>query len=121
MPIRYYDEKLRRYKRLPIVRGLFAANLLFAMATLVAWQAALMNYFGPLSWATRNAMPDGRALPFALEYPLVLFWAGPAVAMALAWVLMQGRNYRAAFGVLAIPLLVLLLSMAMYIAAPSVT
>ena len=118
MPIRHYDEKLRRYRKLPIVRVLFAANMLFAVATLIAWQAALMNFFGPLAWATSHTMPDGREWPLVLNYPLVLFWSGPALAMVIAWLYMQDRNYRAAFGVLSVPLLVLGLSLAMFYLQP---
>ena len=119
MAIRYYDDGTGRYRKLPLVRVLFAANLLFAVATLVAWQSAFLVLLGPLTWATNQTVPFERDLAHLFEYPLMLFWLGPAIAMATASLLIQGRNFRAAFGVLAIPMLFVLLSVAMFWAAPN--
>ena len=119
MPIKYYDDGTGRYRKLPMVRVLFAANLLFAVATLVAWQSAVLTLLGPLTWATSQSVPFERDLGHLFEYPLMLFWLGPAVAMATASILIQARNYRAAFGVLAVPMLFLLLSVAMYWTVPN--
>lgn len=116
MPIQHYEQP--KYHRLPLVRALFAANLLFATATLVAWQSALIILLGPLIWAADETLPQERGLAHIFEYPLVVFWAGPAFAMAFGWVLIQGRNYRAAFGVLALPVIVMALIFVMYWTVP---
>ena len=116
MPIRYYEEP--RYRKLPLVRALFAANLLFAVATLVAWQAAFIHLLGPLAWAASASVTYKRGLSHLFEYPLVLFWFGPALAMFSGWVLVQGRSYKAAFAILSLPLVVMALTFVMYAVVP---
>lgn len=116
MSIRYHEQP--RYKRLPLVRALFAANLLFAVAILVAWQGAIIIMIGPLSWAVNDSVTYERDFWHILQYPLVAFWAGPAIAMACGWVLLQARHYRAAFGVLMTPLIMTILTYVMYWIVP---
>lgn len=106
MAIKYYEDGAGRYRKLPIVRVLFAANLLFAVATLVAWQSAMIVLLRPMAWATNETLPSEHDLDHLFSYPLILFWFAPAVAMATAWVLIQGRRNRAAFGILSLPILV---------------
>ena len=117
MPIKYYEKG--RYSKLPLVRALFAANMLFAVATLVAWQWALIYMLGPLNWAANQSMPHEHNFARIFEYPLILFWSGPALAMAAGWMLMQAQHHRAAFGVLALPLMVMGLTFVMYWAVPN--
>ena len=114
--IRYYDKI--RYRRLPLVRALFAANFLFVVSTLLSWQFAFIYLLGPMTWAVDRSLPFERDLIHILDYPLVLFWSGPACAVAIASVLVQGNNHRAAFGVLVLPLLVLALTLGMYWIVP---
>jgi uncharacterized membrane protein len=116
MTIKYTENW--RYRNLPVVRALLAANLAFAIAILVAWQTALMVVLGPLGWAADQPIPSSQALENLMTYPLLLYWAGPAAAMALGWVLMQGKHYKAAFGVLLIPVLVTVLLVAVYSLLP---
>ncbi len=116
MSIRYYEQP--RYKRLPLVRALFAANLLFAVAILVAWQGAIIVMIGPLTWAVNDSVTYERDLWRIVQYPLVIFWVGPAFAMALGWTLMQARHYRLAFGVLMTPLAITFLTYVMYWIVP---
>jgi hypothetical protein len=106
MVIKYYENGAGRYRKLPFVRALFAANLLFAVATLVAWQSAFLVLLTPLAWATGQPVPTEHALDHLFAYPLILFWLAPAMAMATAWVMIQERRYRSAFGILALPMLV---------------
>lgn len=117
MPIRYHEQP--RYKRLPLVRALFAANMLFAVAILVAWQGAIIYMIGPLSWAVNDSVTYERNFWHIVQYPLVIFWAGPALAMALGWMLMQARHYRSAFGVLMTPLAITILTYVMYWLVPN--
>jgi hypothetical protein len=117
MTIRYHERG--RYAKLPLVRALLATNLLFAVAVLVCWQSALIFLLGPISWAADQPVPTSRNLENLLEYPLLVFWAGPALAMATGWILIQGRNYKAAFGVLAVPVLVAFLMVVLYWTVPS--
>jgi uncharacterized membrane protein len=118
MAIRYMENG--RYRKLPVVRALLAANLAFAILILLAWQMALIVVLGPLGWAVDHPIPSARTLENFLTYPLVLFWAGPAMAMAVGWMLLQARRYKAAFGVLVTPVLVTVLLAAVYIILPHV-
>ncbi len=116
MTIKYRENW--RYRNLPVVRALLATNLLFAVAILVAWQMTLMVVLGPLGWAADQAIPSALTLDNLLAYPLLVFWAGPALATATGWVLLRGERYRAAFGVLMLPVLVMALLVAVYILVP---
>jgi hypothetical protein len=116
MPITYHEQG--RYRNLPFVRALFATNFVFAIATLVAWQWAFLYLLGPLTWAADRPVPYDRNLQHIFEYPLILFWLGPAVVMAIAWTLIQARHYRAAFGLLLLPLLVAFVALIMYLVVP---
>ena len=77
MSIRYYEQP--RYQKLPLIRALFAANLLFAVATLVAWQSAFIHLIAPLTWAVNDTVtfehsfPAGIVLP-ALHDHVDIFW-----------------------------------------------
>ena len=117
MPIRHYDKIA--YRKLPLIRALFATNLVFAVATLVAWQTALIHLLNALAWSADGTLPPERSLDQMLEYPLMLFWAGPAFAMAIAWMCIQGNNFKAAFGVLMLPVLAIMLSFALYFVLPT--
>lgn len=116
MSIRYYEQP--SYQRLPFVRALFAANMLFAVAVLVAWQSAIIALIAPLTWAVNDTVTFERDFWQILQYPLVFFWAGPAFAMATGWMLVQSRHYRTAFGVLVTPMLVVGLTFVMYWIVP---
>ena len=117
MPLNYSEHL--RYRKLPIVRALLATNLLFAVAVLVSWQWALMFALGPISWAADHPVPHGRDFAHLFEYPLLVFWAGPALAMMTGWMLMQSRRYKAAFGVLALPMLVCAITIVLYWTVPN--
>ena len=119
MPIQYHEQG--RYKNLPFVRVLFATNFLFAVATLVAWQTTLMFFLLPIAWSANESVPSERSFVHLFEYPLIIFWAGPAFAMFLASVFMKARHHKAAFGVLALPLLIMGLSLTMYWVLPDGT
>jgi hypothetical protein len=112
-----YDTQWR-YQKMPIVRALLATNLAFAIAILVAWQAALMVVLGPLGWAADQPIPTSQTLENMFRYPLVLFWAGPAMAMMTGWMLLNAKRYKAAFGVLVLPVLVTALLTAVYFTMP---
>jgi hypothetical protein len=114
--IKYHENW--RYRNLPVVRALLATNLAFAIAILIAWQSALMVVLGPLGWAADHPFPSSITLENLFAYPLLLYWGGPAAAMATGWVLMQGKHYKAAFGVLALPVLVTVLLAAVYVFMP---
>ena len=117
VPIKYHEKG--RYQKLPIVRVLFAANLAFALVTLIAWQWALFYVLGPITWAADQTVPVERDFRHLLEYPLFMFWFGPAVAMAGGWALLQSQNYKAAFGVLALPVMMMLITLILYWIVPN--
>ena len=116
MPITYHERG--RYRNLSAVRLLFAANLAFAVLVLIAWQCALLFVLGPINWAANQSIPSATDLMRLFDYPLVLYWAAPMAAMGAAWVMLQAQRYRAAFGILALPVLVMLLTLVMYWAVP---
>jgi uncharacterized membrane protein len=116
MTIKYHEHW--RYQNMPVVRALLAANLAFALAILVAWQMALIVVLGPLGWAADQPITSSQTLDNLLTYPLVLYWAGPAIAMAAGWMLLQAKRYKAAFGVLVTPVLVTLLLAVVYFFMP---
>lgn len=107
-----------RTAKLPLVRALLATNLLFAVAVLVAWQSTLMVLLGPLGWAADEPVPSSRGWENLFQYPLLVFWAGPALAMAFGWMMIQARNYKAAFGALALPLIMMIIIVVLYWAVP---
>jgi hypothetical protein len=112
MAMRYLD---RNYRKMPVVRVLFAANLVFAVLVLLAWQLAVLFVLGPLGWAADQPFPTPNSFESLLRYPLVIYWAGPALAMAIAWLLMQSHRHKAAFGVLAVPVIMSILLVAVYL------
>ena len=112
MPITYHEHG--RYRSLPFVRWLFAANVIFSGLVLGAWQFAVMILLEPLGWAADQAMPSEINLSRMFDYPLVVYWVMPSLAMMCAWLLLKSGNYRAAFGILALPLVVITLSLVMY-------
>jgi hypothetical protein len=116
MTIKYLEHG--RYQKMPVVRALLATNLAFAIAILVAWQMALMVVLGPLGWAADQPIPSSHSLGNLFTYPLLLFWAGPAVAMMAGWMLLHAKRYKAAFGVLMLPMLVTALLAAVYVLMP---
>lgn len=118
MPMTYHEQT--RYQKLALVRLLFVANVAFAALVLVAWQFTLVLVLGPISWASDQPVPSSLNLSRLLDYPLVLYWAAPALAMATAWLMLQSRRYRAAFGILALPILIMVITMVMYWAVPAV-
>jgi uncharacterized membrane protein len=116
MTIKYHEHW--RYRNMPVVRALLAANLAFAIAILVAWQMALIIVLGPLGWAVDRPISTSQTLDNLLTYPLLLFWAGPAIAMVVGWMLLRAQRYKAAFGVLVVPVLVTVLLAAVYCLMP---
>jgi hypothetical protein len=116
MPMRYLD---RRYRKLPVVRVLFATNMVFALAVLIAWQLAVLAVLGPLGWAADQPIPTAQNFENLFRYPLVIFWAGPALAMVVAWLLMQAHNHKAAFGVLIVPVLMTVLLIGVFFLTPN--
>ena len=118
MPISYHEQG--RYRKLPIVRALFATNLVFAVAILVAWQAAVIFVIDPMVWAADRPLPSGNDVWHMFQYPMFVFWAGPSMAMAAGWVLVQSQNYKAALGVLLMPLLVAITTVIFYVIVPLV-
>jgi hypothetical protein len=119
MTIKYLERG--RYRNMPVVRVLLATNLVFAVAILVAWQMALIAVLGPLGWAADEPIPASRTLENLLTYPLLVFWSGPALAMLAGWMLLQAKRYKAAFGVLMLPVLVKSLLVAVYFLLPQAT
>ena len=117
MPITYHEQT--RFQKLTMVRLLFAANVAFAALVLIAWQFTLLMVLGPISWASDQPVPSALNLSRLVEYPLVLDWAAPMLAMGTAWLLLQSRRYRAAFGILALPMLVMAITLVMYWAVPA--
>ena len=116
MPLQYHERG--RYRKLPVVRALFATNLLFAVSILVAWQAAVIFVIDPMTWAADSSLPSGRDVWHMFQYPMYIFWAGPSMAMAGGWVLMQSRNYKAALGLLLLPLLMAIVTVVLYWIVP---
>jgi hypothetical protein len=116
MTIKYHEHG--RHRNLPVVRALLVTNLVFALAILVAWQMALMFVLGPLGWAADQPIPSALTLENLLTYPLLVFWAGPAMAMMTGWMLLRAQRTRAAFGVLMLPVLVTGLLAAVYVLVP---
>ena len=117
MPITYHERG--RYRNLTMVRFLFAANLAFATIVLLAWQCALLFILGPVNWAANRSVPSATDLMRLFDYPLVLYWAAPVAAMLIAWLMLQAQRYRAAFGILALPMLVMMLTLVMYWMVPT--
>ena len=117
MTIKYYERG--RYRKMPVVRALFATNLAFAIAILVAWQLTMFVVLGPLGWAADQPIPLSHTLENLLRYPLVIFWAGPALAMAAGWMLLQSHRHTAALGVLLLPMLVMAMLAAVYFFQPN--
>ena len=117
MPLTYHEHG--RYRKLPVVRALLATNLLFAIAILVAWQWALLYVLGPITWAADQPVPHDRDFIHIFEYPLIVFWAGPAMAMAFGWVMIQGKHHKAALGILVLPLLILTIMLTLYWTVPN--
>ena len=117
MPMTYHEQG--RYQKLTMVRLLFVANLAFAALVLAAWQFTLLMVLGPMNWAADRPVPSALDFTRLLEYPLVLYWAAPMLAMGTAWIMLQSRRYRAAFGILALPVLVMAITMVMYWAVPA--
>ena len=54
------------------------------------------------------------ALIVLLQYPLALFWFGPAVAVGVGWVAMRAHKYKTAVTVMVAPVLAGLLIFALY-------
>ena len=107
------------YWNRPAVRALLATNVLFAAAILVSWQWAIIFVLDPMTWAASQPVPHGHEWIHLLEYPLIVFWALPSLAVAVGWVLIQGRHYRAAFGLLSLPILISALTLVMYVTLPT--
>ncbi len=119
MTIKYHERG--RCRNMPVVRALFATNLAFAIAILVSWQLTMIVILGPLGWAADQPIPTAHTLENLLTYPLLLFWGGPAAAMAIGWTLLQSQRYKAACGVLLMPVVVSLLLIAVYLTHPGAT
>jgi hypothetical protein len=118
MATKYYA--VQKYSRLPLVRAMFATNLGFALAVLLAWQSVIMPILDPLAWGADRPVPSDVSMARLLEYPLLVFWAGPVAAMCAGWVLMENRRYKTALGVMLVPLLVFVLMFVMHALVPNV-
>jgi hypothetical protein len=117
MTTQFYTKSKPR--RRPLVRALFASNLLFIAGVLFAWQSMLMVIVGPLGWGADHQVPSDQSLNRLIEYPLLVFWAGPAVAVLVGKILIENRHYKTAFGIMVLPLLVFMLMFALYALVPN--
>ena len=113
-----FSEKLR-YRKLPLLRVLLASNLLFAVSILVAWQCALIFVLDPLNWSASGQFAPRNDLTNIFTYPLILFWAGPALAMMAGWILAEAKKFKMAFGVLVLPMLLIVVTIVMYGLVPN--
>jgi hypothetical protein len=118
MAAKYYA--VQKYTRMPLVRAIFATNLGFALGVLMAWQSVIKPVLDPLGWGADQPVPSDASIARLLEYPLLIFWAGPAIAMCVGWLLMENRRYKSALGVMLLPLLVFVLMFVMHAIVPNV-
>lgn len=105
-------------RKLPLIRGLMLVNLLLGGLVIVAWQMALLIILDPMSWATAQSFSQDKSWMNLFTYPLALFWITPTLAVLTSWAALKSRRYAVAAGVAFAPVVVALLTIAIYWIAP---
>ena len=79
-------------------------NAAFAGGVIMRAEATALLLVDPIRWATWTAMSSR---PDLFEFPFVMLWAMPVLAVGIAWVLKTGGALRVAVWVSCFPLLYL--------------
>jgi len=76
-----YDSERRKPVQSHLLNFAMGVNLVIALVTLTSWAVIRMTVAQPLGWATSQIIGDD---PGFLDYPFVLLWAVPILAVLVA-------------------------------------
>lgn len=104
-------EPTRSWASLPLM----IVNTALSTGVIFWWAFLSLILADPVNWATARHM---NARPELFDYPFVMIWATPALAVVGAWLCEQFKLFRLAVPLLSFPLVYLGMILAIYYAAP---
>jgi ABC-type multidrug transport system fused ATPase/permease subunit len=109
------SDNRRRKRNSRFLSALFIINGLFVAGVLLWWQWMAGVMSEPVRWATWRALGPR---PSMLEYPFILLWTLPLVAVSISWFARKFNNMRLACSVAFFPVFYLSLIVGWFYLAP---